>query len=185
MDEPDGRNETDGTEEPMDRMDREARLVQRQVPLLLVEPGRTGEAMASADLLIHLYAIAWPVGWRDPSVSEPVGGVVLRQLVEQGRMRLGQGYWVIIFPEGTRSKDGVPKRFSENGLKMLVKKTPSGYVVPVTINNSWKTVRYGHFPLEVFVDLSIEVHQPVKNSDLPFEELFLKVEKEIKDAVIV
>jgi 1-acyl-sn-glycerol-3-phosphate acyltransferase len=58
-------------------------------------------------------------------------------------------------------------------------------VVPVTINNSWKTVRYGHFPLEVFVDLSIEVHQPVKNSDLPFEELFLKVEKEIKDAVIV
>jgi len=41
----------------------------------------------------------------------------------------------IIFPEGTRSKDGVPKRFSENGLKMLVKKTPSGYVVPITINN--------------------------------------------------
>ena len=91
----------------------------------------------------------------------------------------------IIFPEGTRSKDGVPKRFSENGLKMLVKKTPTGYVVPVTINNSWKTVRYGHFPLEVFVDLSIEVHEPVKNSDLPFEELFLKVEKEIKDAVVV
>jgi len=91
----------------------------------------------------------------------------------------------IIFPEGTRSKDGVPKRFSENGLKMLVKKAPSGYVVPVTINNSWKTVRYGHFPLEIFVDLTIEVHQPIKNSDLPFDELFLKAEKDIKDAVIV
>ena len=44
-------------------------------------------------------------------------------------------YTAVIYPEGTRSKDGVPKSFSENGLKMLTKSAPSAFVVPVTINN--------------------------------------------------
>jgi 1-acyl-sn-glycerol-3-phosphate acyltransferase len=51
-----------------------------------------------------------------------------------------------IFPEGTRSKTGVPKAFSQTGLKILCKNAPSAYVVPVSINNSWKIVKYG-FPL--------------------------------------
>src|SRR5690606_816859 len=44
----------------------------------------------------------------------------------------------VIFPEGTRSKTGVPKKFSENGLKILYKYSPSAYIVPISINNSWK-----------------------------------------------
>src|SRR5690606_2165740 len=44
----------------------------------------------------------------------------------------------VIFPEGTRSKTGVPKPFRRTGLQTLFKKIPDGYVVPVTFNNSWK-----------------------------------------------
>ncbi len=51
------------------------------------------------------------------------------------------------FPEGTRSKDGIPKRFSENGLKMLTKFVPSAYVIPVTINNCWKLIKKECFHL--------------------------------------
>lgn len=91
----------------------------------------------------------------------------------------------VIFPEGTRSRDGVPKRFSENGLKMMLKKAPSAYVVPVTINNSWKLLRFGHFPLGIFENLTFEVHPPIKNGSMPFEELFSKVEEAVKQAVII
>ncbi len=91
----------------------------------------------------------------------------------------------VIFPEGTRSRNGVPKRFSPNGLKMMVKYAPSALVVPVTINNSWKLLEYGNFPMGVGVKVTFDVHQPIEPKGIPFEELFEKVEKAIKDAVVV
>jgi 1-acyl-sn-glycerol-3-phosphate acyltransferase len=91
----------------------------------------------------------------------------------------------VIFPEGTRSRNGEPKRFSENGLKMMIKKTPLSYVVPLSINNSWKLVRNGAFPLGIGLKITFEVHQPIKSDSLPFNELFQKVEKSVKDGVVV
>lgn len=89
----------------------------------------------------------------------------------------------VIFPEGTRSKDGVPKRFSENGLKIISKYAPSAYVVPVTINNSWKLVSRGHFPLNVGEKLSFEAHEPIAVNSMKFNELLEKVEETIKNSV--
>lgn len=93
-------------------------------------------------------------------------------------------YAAVIFPEGTRSKDGVPKRFSENGLKMLTKFAPSAYIIPVTINNCWKLNKYGMFPLEVGVKVTFEFHEPIEASSLKFEDLFKKVESSVKNSVI-
>ena len=94
-------------------------------------------------------------------------------------------YAAVIFPEGTRSRDGVPKRFSENGLKMLVKYAPSAYVVPISINNSWKFLKYGGFPMEIGVNLTFDIHEPIKANSMPFNDLFKHVEKQIKSNVIV
>lgn len=84
-----------------------------------------------------------------------------------------------IFPEGTRSKDGRPKRFSTNGLKVLTKYNPNGYVVPLTVNNSWKVFRYGKFPFGIGSPISITTHAPIAVNSLPFEELVTTVEKQI------
>ncbi|WP_371824116.1 lysophospholipid acyltransferase family protein [Lutibacter sp. A80] len=93
-------------------------------------------------------------------------------------------YAAVIFPEGTRSKNGVPRRFSENGLKMLTKFAPSAYIIPVTINNCWKLNKHGMFPLEVGVKVTFEFHEPIKANSLKFEDLFKKVESSIKNSVI-
>ena len=93
-------------------------------------------------------------------------------------------YAAVIFPEGTRSKDGVPKRFSENGLKMLTKFAPSAYVIPVSINNCWKLNKFGMFPLEVGVKVTFEFHEPIKANSMEFVKLFEKVENTIKNAVV-
>ena len=82
----------------------------------------------------------------------------------------------VIFPEGTRSRNGVPKRFSENGLKMLIKHAPSAYILPITVNNSWKFLKYGGFPNALGVHLKFNVHQPIKANTLDFDTLFKKVE---------
>jgi len=91
----------------------------------------------------------------------------------------------VIFPEGTRSRTGVPKKFSSNGLKTLVKFMPSSYVVPVTINNSYKLLEKGQFPLAIKTHLTFEVHKPIEVKSTSFENLFEKTEQVIKNAVIV
>jgi len=109
----------------------------------------------------------------------------LRAIVNFGKYIEKNNYAAIIFPEGTRSRNGIPKRFSENGLKMLVKSVPSAYVVPVTINNSWKFLKYGGFPMEIGVHLTFDVHKPIKASSMKFDALFKKVVTEIKSKVVI
>ena len=67
----------------------------------------------------------------------------------------------VIFPEGTRSRDGKPKPFQRTGLKVLLKKAPSALVLPVTINGSWKMVRWGQFPLGIGNRIELIIHPVV------------------------
>ncbi len=86
---------------------------------------------------------------------------------------------VVIFPEGTRSKTGQPKKFSENGLKTLCENAPSAYILPITINNSWKMVKFGSFPMGLGNRLIFTIHKPFKINDFSFEELMQKTESTI------
>lgn len=85
----------------------------------------------------------------------------------------------VIFPEGTRSKTGVPKPFRRTGLQTLFKKIPEGYVVPVTINNSWKLQRNGMFPIQMGVCLELIAHPALKISDYEVEALIDQVEETV------
>ena len=85
----------------------------------------------------------------------------------------------VIFPEGTRSKTGRPKEFSQSGFRILCKYAPSAYVVPISINNSWKIVKFGIFPLGLGNRLTFTVHESFAVSDMPFEKLFQKTEAAI------
>ncbi len=90
----------------------------------------------------------------------------------------------VIYPEGTRSRDGKPGAFASNGLKILCKYAPDALVVPVTINNSWKVFQYGSFPLGVGAKLKFIVHKPLAVKEMDFNTLFEKVEKAIVDDIV-
>lgn len=89
----------------------------------------------------------------------------------------------VIFPEGTRSKDGTPKKFSENGIKILCKYAPSAVIVPISISNSWKMVKFGSFPLGLGNRLEFIIHEPIAVKDYPFEVLMEKVEKAVIQSI--
>ena len=55
----------------------------------------------------------------------------------------------VIFPEGTRARDGVLKPFNSAGIKSLLKKAPDALVIPVYIHQTWALNRYGKFPMSV------------------------------------
>ena len=90
----------------------------------------------------------------------------------------------VIFPEGTRSKDGKPKEFAQSGLKILCKYAPSAYVVPITINGSWKLVKFGFFPLGLGNRITFTIHKPMAVKDFSFEDLMIRTEKAIVNSLI-
>lgn len=90
----------------------------------------------------------------------------------------------VIFPEGTRSKDGRLLPFKESGLKMLVKYIPSAYIVPVTINNSSRIADISKVFKPLGLKITLDIHEPIAVNSMSFDALFHKVESTIKSAVI-
>lgn len=90
----------------------------------------------------------------------------------------------VIFPEGTRSRNGHPKTFKPMGLKTLMKNAPSALIVPISINNSWKLLRYGKFPMGIGCHLTFDVHKPIPNTGDP-DMLVEQTEAIIKKGIVV
>ncbi|QKJ32517.1 1-acyl-sn-glycerol-3-phosphate acyltransferase [Mucilaginibacter mali] len=102
------------------------------------------------------------------------------ELVKLGT-RMHENKWsAVIFPEGTRGKDGKVKMFQGGGLGALLKKCPEALIVPVAISNSWKVVQYGQFPLNTFIAMHWEVLEPIEPGSATANELALIVESKIK-----
>lgn len=108
----------------------------------------------------------------------------INTLMKFGQKIEKENLTAVIFPEGTRSKIAIPKPFRESGLKMMVKKAPSSYVIPLSINNSWRLVRKGAFPLGVGIKVTMEAHKPIKSDSMPFEQLLELTENTIKEALL-
>lgn len=89
----------------------------------------------------------------------------------------------VIFPEGTRSKNGVPKKFSESGLKILCKYAPSAYIVPISINNSWKMLRFGQFPMGLGNRIIFTIQEPFPVKGLPFDQLMIQTENAVVNGI--
>ena len=66
------------------------------------------------------------------SIDRAAGKNALKQVEKQGRDRLAAGYWVIIFPEGTRIAPGETRRFKTGGAHLAV--SAGVPVVPVAHN---------------------------------------------------
>ena len=91
---------------------------------------------------------------------------------------------VVIFPEGTRSRTGIPKKFHRKGLLTLFENAPDAYVLPVSVNNSWKLQRFGMFPIPLFVRLRFLAHPVLKVSEHDPEELIDTIESIIKKEIV-
>lgn len=109
-----------------------------------------------------------------------------QSITEIGKLgtRMKEDKWsAVIFPEGTRSKDGQVKTFQAAGVGMLLRKCPEALIVPIAINNSWKMVQYGIFPLSTFEAMSWEVLPPIEPEKRPVDEVVKEAEEDIRKAL--
>lgn len=77
--------------------------------------------------------LGWALTCFDPiAINRSAGRTAVEQVLEQGRARLEQGLWVVVFPEGTRVPRGQTRRYGLSGA--LLATTEGKPVVPVAHN---------------------------------------------------
>lgn len=99
-------------------------------------------------------------------------------------LNVQQNNWsVVIFPEGTRTRNGQPKKFQRAGLRSLLTHIPAAVLVPISINNSWKLAQWKYFPMPIGVRLEVKVHKAILPEQMEMETALDLLENTVKEGV--
>ncbi len=83
--------------------------------------------------LMWLPFIGWALRVLKPiAINRKTGRSAVKQVLQQGKNRLDHGFWVMIFPEGTRMAAGATRRYGVSGALLACK--TGRPVVPVAHN---------------------------------------------------
>ena len=123
--------------------------------------------------LLWLPLFGWGLAMLSPiEIDRGSGSRALRQMLEQGRERLAQGFCIVIFPEGTRVAPGERREYLPGGAWLAVQTaTP---VLPVAHNAGavWRRNAFLKRPGTV----TVSIGEPISPQDLTPQELNARVE---------
>lgn len=87
------------------------------------------------------------------AIDRSAGRDALVQVEEQGRVLLEQGFWVTVFPEGTRMSPGETRRYKAGGARLA--SLADAPVVPVAHNagDFWRRNAFLKYPGEIVVSI--------------------------------
>ena len=130
--------------------------------------------------LLWIPFFGWGLAMLEPiAIDRKAGTRALRQTYEQGSDRLSRGFWIVVFPEGTRVAPGEDRPFQSGGAWLAVK--AGATVLPVAHNaghcwprNAWKK-RPG--------TITVRIGEPIRPDGLTTAALNARVEQWIKTAV--
>ena len=104
--------------------------------------------------LLYIPFFGWGLALFSPiAINRAAGREALKQIEVQGKKRLKTGFWVLIFPEGTRMPPGEMGRFQIGGAWLAVKANVP--VVPVAHNagHCWPKNGFRKYPGEIVVKI--------------------------------
>jgi len=106
------------------------------------------------------------------SIDRSKGQDAFEQVVEQGKDRLARGWWIVIFPEGTRTKPGTTRRYKTGGARLAVR--TGALAVPIAVNSGeyWPKGRFIKTPGTV----TVSIGPPIDPSGKTAEEVATLVE---------
>lgn len=123
--------------------------------------------------LLWIPFFGWGLAMLKPiAIERGAGRKAMEQLVRQGRARMQEGIWVVIFPEGTRTAPGQRGRYKLGGAVLAAE---TGYpVVPVAHNagSFWPRRGFTKKPGTIRVVVGPVIHPRGKSA----EEILARVE---------
>lgn len=83
--------------------------------------------------LMWIPMVGWAVKCLKPiAINRKAGAAAVNQVVEQGKARLAEGLWILIFPEGTRVAPGETRKYGISGA--LLASRAGCKIIPVAHN---------------------------------------------------
>jgi 1-acyl-sn-glycerol-3-phosphate acyltransferase len=130
--------------------------------------------------LLSIPFFGWAFSLASPiTIDRKAGKDAMQQIAEQGRERLAQGFWIVVYPEGTRIRAGTRAHYKTGGARLaLALGIP---VVPVAHNAGylWPKGVLGKHPGTV----TVSIGKPIQPDETDMQQLINKVEKWIEDEV--
>lgn len=131
--------------------------------------------------LLSIPFFGWGLAMTSPiAIDRKAGKEALKQIVVQGSARIKQGFWVMIFPEGTRVKPGEAGRYGIGGAWLATHtSTP---VLPVAHNAGevWPKHSFIKHPGTITLSIGPVISSQGKKADALNEEVKAWIESEMK-----
>lgn len=131
--------------------------------------------------LLAIPFFGWGLGMISPiAINRKAGKEALRQIVAQGKDRIREGFWVLIFPEGTRVKPGEVGRYGIGGAWLATHtNTP---VLPLAHNAGevWPKHSFFKYPGTITLSIGPVISSQGKKADALVEEVKAWIESEMK-----
>lgn len=118
--------------------------------------------------LLRIPGFGWGLAMTQPIVIDRSQKTnALKQVLQQGKVRLAENRWVLIFPEGTRQPAGQLGEFSAGGAMLANKAGVS--VLPIAHNAGtyWPKSKLVKFPGTV----KMHIGAPISSDDKPVKQL--------------
>lgn len=127
--------------------------------------------------LLWLPFFGWGIGLLDMiHIDRRQGAVASDQLLREGAIRLAQGRWIVLFPEGTRTRPGIRTRYKTGGARLAVRTGVP--VIPIAVNSG------EHWPRRAFVlrpgTITVSIGEPIASVGKTAEALSAEVERWIE-----
>ncbi len=123
--------------------------------------------------LLRIPFFGWGLAMTSPiAIDRSSGKAALKQIVIQGRDRLQQGFWIVIFPEGTRIAPGEKGKYGIGGAWLATH--VDAPVVPVAHNAGefWSKDAFVKLPGTI----TVSIGAPINSAEMEPGELNAKVE---------
>lgn len=130
--------------------------------------------------LLWIPMFGWALRMLKPiAIDRAGGGAAVQQVLDQGRQRLEAGFWVVIFPEGTRVAAGQSRRYGLSGA--LLASAAGIPVVPVAHNAGYFWPR--HSLLKRRGTIRVVIGKPIPTAGVGPRELNEQVQRWIEAQV--
>lgn len=91
--------------------------------------------------------------------GEGIGAV--REIARMAKTAQGRDRSVVIFPEGTRSRDGVLGTFHRSGTQALLRAAGDLPAVPIAIDGSWRLLLNNLLPVPYGTGIRVRIGDPI------------------------
>lgn len=132
--------------------------------------------------LLFVPFFGWALGMlKMVHINRKDGSRAFASAVRQGRERLAEGAWIIMFPEGTRTPSGLENpRYKSGGARLAVETGAS--VIPIAVNSGrlWPRNSFLKYPGTITVSIGPPLSSAHKTADMLNQEVEQWIERDMR-----